>query len=245
MPNSHSSLTSLFSDIADAIREKTDYTDLIKADDFPSKIREIQTLGTPIFFKMGTLNPLIKAYPETEVGPSTSYEDEYVVPYIDGSTKAVLNLSRPFEICTKFKVDSDLTTQYPGRNIWGSIESYYDCPTIAVHPTRIVYYVTETPNRWDYTKNIAPDNWAFPYGTWVVAKLSFDGANVHFYFHDGTNEYTDILQNVLPYYNSSYSFSFLGQRASVYSIAACGATIDFNNTYLKQGNDIIWGHKES
>ena len=43
MPNIHTTLTSLFSDIADAIREKTGDTAQIVADDFPSEIANIQT----------------------------------------------------------------------------------------------------------------------------------------------------------------------------------------------------------
>ena len=41
MPNTHTTLTSLFSDIADAIREKTGSTEDIVADEFPDAIAEI------------------------------------------------------------------------------------------------------------------------------------------------------------------------------------------------------------
>lgn len=43
MANEHTTLTSLFNDIADAIREKTGGTDMIVADDFPQAISEIPT----------------------------------------------------------------------------------------------------------------------------------------------------------------------------------------------------------
>ena len=43
MPNTHSTLTSLFSDIADAIREKTGSSETIVADDFPTAIANIPT----------------------------------------------------------------------------------------------------------------------------------------------------------------------------------------------------------
>lgn len=43
MANKHENLTSLFTDIADAIREKTGDTNSITADNFPDAIREIET----------------------------------------------------------------------------------------------------------------------------------------------------------------------------------------------------------
>ena len=45
MPNTHSTLTSLFSDIADAIRAKTGSSATIVADDFPTAIANIPTGG--------------------------------------------------------------------------------------------------------------------------------------------------------------------------------------------------------
>ena len=45
MPNTHITLTSLFSDIADAIREKTGSSETIVADDFPTAIANIPTGG--------------------------------------------------------------------------------------------------------------------------------------------------------------------------------------------------------
>lgn len=45
MPNTHSTLTSLFSDIADAIRGKTGSSETIVADDFPTAIANIPTGG--------------------------------------------------------------------------------------------------------------------------------------------------------------------------------------------------------
>lgn len=46
MPNSHSTLTSLFSDIADAIRAKTGDLGTIVADNFPTAIAAIPTGGS-------------------------------------------------------------------------------------------------------------------------------------------------------------------------------------------------------
>lgn len=52
MPNTHSTLTELFTDIADAIRAKTVGTADIVADEFPNAIDDIETGITPI----GTIN---------------------------------------------------------------------------------------------------------------------------------------------------------------------------------------------
>ena len=47
MANKHASLDALFTDIAEAIREKTDDTDSIIADDFPDVIREMLQADPP------------------------------------------------------------------------------------------------------------------------------------------------------------------------------------------------------
>lgn len=48
MANTHNTLSSLFSSIAAAIRQKTGGTDNIVADDFPTEIRNIQIIGENI-----------------------------------------------------------------------------------------------------------------------------------------------------------------------------------------------------
>ena len=48
MANKHASLDALFTDIADAIREKTGETDSIVADDFPDVIRERLQVVPPL-----------------------------------------------------------------------------------------------------------------------------------------------------------------------------------------------------
>lgn len=45
MANKHSTLTSLFSDIADAIRSKTGSSETIIADDFPEAIGDIYAIS--------------------------------------------------------------------------------------------------------------------------------------------------------------------------------------------------------
>ena len=57
MANKHASLDALFTDIADAIREKTGETASIIADDFPDVIRErLQTAVTLITFTIDDTN---------------------------------------------------------------------------------------------------------------------------------------------------------------------------------------------
>ena len=54
MTNKHASLDALFTDIADAIREKTGDTATIVADDFPDAIRErLQVIPTVPYLTFG------------------------------------------------------------------------------------------------------------------------------------------------------------------------------------------------
>lgn len=65
MPNTHTTLASLFSDIADAIRAKTGGTDDIVADDFPSEISNIPSGGGDI-----TVEPLSVTVNGTYTAPT-------------------------------------------------------------------------------------------------------------------------------------------------------------------------------
>ena len=99
MPN-HTSLASLFSDIADAIRAKTGSSDQIVADNFPTAIADIPT---------GTIDS-VTATPSTNVG-SLSFqvagEPKAFVCNIDGSSDIVTNSNYV------------LTFIYDGQNISG------------------------------------------------------------------------------------------------------------------------------
>ena len=56
MANNHATLTSLFTDIADAIREKTGDVETIMAYDFPNMIRErLQAIPFYLTFKYSTV----------------------------------------------------------------------------------------------------------------------------------------------------------------------------------------------
>lgn len=79
MPNTHTTLTSLFSDIADAIRAKTGDTDDIVADSFPTEISSIPQSGVDITVEPlsvtenGTYTaPTGKAYSPVTVNVQTS-----------------------------------------------------------------------------------------------------------------------------------------------------------------------------
>ena len=86
MPNKHETLTSLFTDIAGAIRSKTGDTASIKADDFGTAIQNIPTGGSGEF----TTNQLLGVDPID----SLSY-DETTIPYYALYRKTINNLSLP------------------------------------------------------------------------------------------------------------------------------------------------------
>ena len=77
MPNTHSTLTSLFSDIADAIRGKTGSSATIVADDFPTAIASIPTGGGS-----ATIEPLSVTANGTYTAPSG----------VDGYSPVVVNV---------------------------------------------------------------------------------------------------------------------------------------------------------
>lgn len=87
MPNTHETLTSLFADIADAIREKTGGTAEIVADDFPDEISSIPsggdvTIETLSVTENGTYTaPTGKAYSPVTVNVPTGSSDPHVIHY--------------------------------------------------------------------------------------------------------------------------------------------------------------------
>ena len=86
MPNKHETLTSLFTDIAGAIRSKTGDTSSIKADDFDTAIEAIQTGGGGEF----TTNQLLGIDPID----SLSY-DGTTIPEYALYKKSINNISLP------------------------------------------------------------------------------------------------------------------------------------------------------
>ena len=95
MPNRHTTLTSLFTDIAGAIRSKTGNTASIKADDFDTAIEAIPTGGggentlTKLLDATKSRQYLISYYNGTSIDDLISYSD----------TSNVTNMSSMFEEC--------------------------------------------------------------------------------------------------------------------------------------------------
>ena len=81
MPNNHSTLTALFTDIANAIRSKAGTTDPIKADAFPSAIRAIETTGGGGAGAAGDYRAMIGMVEGTLSGAYTNYSAKTVTPY--------------------------------------------------------------------------------------------------------------------------------------------------------------------
>lgn len=69
MPNTHTTLSELFTDIADAIREKSGDSGTIKADDFPSEIANIQGGGVTVTPFIATENGIYVAPEGTAYSP--------------------------------------------------------------------------------------------------------------------------------------------------------------------------------
>lgn len=86
MPNKHETLTSLFTDIANAIREKTGETSSIKADDFNTAIQNIPTGGSGEF----TTNQLLGVDPIDSLSYDGTTLPEYAL-----YKKTINNLSLP------------------------------------------------------------------------------------------------------------------------------------------------------
>lgn len=189
--------------------------------------------------RVGSATPIV--FCDEVYGPMNSYSTDYIVPMLDDGTPAKLNLSQPFEICCRFKVGSN-----PGnntsRNIWGASNSYYYCPMMEVRGNMIGYSVSTDGSTWGYNaRAITPLGYSLPLDTWITAKMTWDGTALTAYANDGTNTYTETVENITPYYRPSYGFEFGGCNKSSYSIAGYGATVDLADTYLKQGSTILWG----
>lgn len=117
MPNTHENLTSLFEDIADAIRAKTGGTEDIVADTFPTEIANIPSGGVTkpesgvIFIDYdGTL---VDAWESTDVADKTALPDNPshsglaaqgwnwsladIKSYINSYPKAIVNVGQMYE----------------------------------------------------------------------------------------------------------------------------------------------------
>ena len=149
MPNRHTTLTSLFTDIAGAIRSKTGDSAEIKADDFDTAIEAIPTGGGE-----NTLKKLLDAtksckylfsyYNGTSIDDLISYSDtsnvtsmsgmfEYcskltTIPQLD--TSKVTNMSNMFEQCSKL----DTIPQLDTSNVTNMTRMFGSCRTLTTIP---------------------------------------------------------------------------------------------------------------
>lgn len=97
MPNTHSTLTSLFTDIADAIRAKSGGTDPIVADDFPSAIAAIPSGGGGSYNWMGE-NPTLVETLLDETGTLDSIGFSNWTPSTSTTTLRSSTALTPFSI---------------------------------------------------------------------------------------------------------------------------------------------------
>ena len=125
MPNRHTTLTSLFTDIAGAIRSKTGDTASIKADDFDTAIEAIPTGGGE-----NTLKKLLDAtksckylfsnYKGTSIGDLILYSD----------TSNVTTMSNMFERCSNLATIPQLNTS----NVTSMYSMFISCSNLATIP---------------------------------------------------------------------------------------------------------------
>ena len=134
MPNRHSTLTSLFVDIADSIRSKTGDSAKIKADDFDTAIEAIQTGGGETVELSVTQNG---TYVPDE---GTTYSKVSVnVPQTvaSGTVKALLDATQScyylFYHCKRAKVEG-LISYSDTSNVTNMSNMFYYCENIATIP---------------------------------------------------------------------------------------------------------------
>ena len=126
MPNRHTTLTSLFTDIAGAIRSKTGDTASIKADDFDTAIEAIPTGGGG----ENTLKKLLDATKSCQYLFSyyngTSIDD--LISYSD--TSNVTTMSNMFSNCSKLTAIPQLDTS----NVTSMYSMFSNCSKLTTIP---------------------------------------------------------------------------------------------------------------
>lgn len=177
----------------------------------------------------------------------SSYTDDYIVPKDILGNTICPDFSQPFEIGCRFKIK--VPAGSIGRNVFGSRDSYYQCPAIAVAPNNanMYYYLSTDGGSWQYRDlPIFTDYDGVPCDKWIFVKIIYDGTKTTYYVNDGTNQAT-VDVNAAPYSPSSLPvISFGAQNKSYYSISAlANSEIDLNHTYIKQNGQLIWGYDDS
>ena len=150
MPNRHTTLTSLFTDIAGAIRSKTGNTASIKADDFDTAIEAIPTGGggentlKKLLDATKSCNYLFSYYNGTSVDDLISYSDTSnvtnmsnmfgqcskltTIPQLD--TSKVTNMSSMFDQCSKL----DTIPQLDTSNVTNMNRMFGNCRVLTTIP---------------------------------------------------------------------------------------------------------------
>ena len=207
-------------------------------DGFSSVTIDVPAAKT-VDMKLGEASPIISALADSVIGPMTSYNRDYIVPIVNDA-EAKLDLSRRFSIQCGFKVGTA-----PGssrRNVWGSRNSYYHCPSIAVYDNKITYFISTNGSTWAYNDvSLTPSGYSLPLNSHIEAYMQWNGQDMYILVQDGYNSYSAIIEGVTPYYNPNYTFEFGGQNKSSYSIASCSADIYLYDTFLMQEDTVIWG----
>ena len=147
MPNTHSTLTSLFSDIADSIRGKTGSSATIVADDFPTAIANIPTGGGGI-----TTTEVANATGTTlEITSSSgSGEVAYISDFLDAIMKiAWLDANGDLHNSTIVDMDAGITYFEP---LIGSVVSCITMTSFTNNHLQEVYKYrpTDPPNIYIY-----------------------------------------------------------------------------------------------
>lgn len=141
MANTHTSLKSLFSDIADAIRTKTGSTALIVADDFPTEIGNIHSGGSATEDLLWT-NPdsSVSFSPQTVTLSGDLSEYEYVkVGYRLSTT--ISPATEYFAISYRYQLPTDINTSntYVGSIGFRAGSYYYSRAYGAPSNTSIIF----------------------------------------------------------------------------------------------------------
>ena len=140
MPNRHTTLTSLFTDIAGAIRSKTGNTASIKADDFDTAIEAIHTGGGENTLKKlldatKSCNSLFIYYNGTSVDDLISYSD----------TSNVTTMSNMFGYCQKLTTIPQLDTS----NVTNMYSMFGQCSKLITIPLLNTSKVTNMNSMFD------------------------------------------------------------------------------------------------
>ena len=138
MPNRHTTLTSLFTDIAGAIRSKTGDSAEIKADDFDTAIEAIPTGGggennlKKLLDATKSCKYLFSYYSGTSIDDLISYSD----------TSNVTTMSSMFEYCPKLTTIPQLDTS----NVTSMYSMFQSCPKLTTIPQLDTSKVTNMSN---------------------------------------------------------------------------------------------------